>query len=63
MTITKTAQTAVKYILSHDGERVCKELKGIAYEAEICKRHCQGLDEFCVKRVLKYYDKQQNRKS
>lgn len=57
MTITKTAQTAVKYILSHDGERVCKELKGIAYEAEICKSHCQGLDEFCVKRILKYYDK------
>lgn len=35
-----------------------------AYEATICMRHCDGLDQFCVLRYLKHYQpKKKNEKS
>lgn len=52
MTITETANLAINYIMEIKGKDICKELRKDAYENILCSKHCQGLDEFCVKRLL-----------
>jgi len=61
ITITEFFNRAVDYIMEHQpAEGICKELRQNPVENVICERHCEGLDQFCVKRLLKHYKPKKN---
>lgn len=57
ITITEYCNKAVDFILEQNKgtDNICKELRKNPVEDVVCSRRCQGLDEFCVKRLLKHY--------
>lgn len=64
ITVTEYLEKAVALIidLTEANGDICERLHEIPYEAAICARHCTNLDEFCVKRYLKYYKTKNNGK-
>lgn len=55
--VTYYLNQAVTYILERekDTHYVCDRLAEHPVERIVCQKHCTGLDEFCVKRMLKHY--------
>ena len=44
----------IKYILelTGDDDRICEELHKNSSEAEYCSKHCNNLNENCVRRLM-----------
>lgn len=56
-TVTDYLNKAVSFILEREKYTgyICEKLHENPVENLICERHCQGLDQFCVKRFLKHF--------
>lgn len=62
MTITEYYDKAVAFIVNTPilEDEICNALDENPVERIVCSKHCQGFDQFCVKRFLKHY-KHQNK--